>query len=184
MPEAGNEMKRALELDSLSLPINTNLGFVHYFARRYDEAIEQFRKALDMDGNFAEAHRGLGEALIQKGMLAEAASALRQAWTLSGGSTESLAQLGHAYAVAGMTTEVQQVLEDLTAQGQHKYVPAHDVAAIYTGLGEKEQAFQWLEKAYEQHSYLLVWLKVDPKMDSLRADPRFTDLLRRLNLPM
>jgi serine/threonine-protein kinase len=183
LQEALTEMKRARELDPLSLPINTNIGFVYYFARQYDEAIEQFRKALEMDANFAEAHRGLGETFEQKAMGAEAVAELRQLRILSGGSTESLGHLGHAYAVAGKRADAKEVLAELARLSKRQYVSAHDIASIYTALGENAQAFRWLEKAYKEHSYRLAWLKVDPKLDSLRADPRFADLMRRMNFP-
>ena len=180
--EALLEMKRARQLDSLSLPINANLGFVYYFAREYDKAIEQFRKALEMDANFSEAHRGMGEAFEQKGMFAEAIAELHDAKVSAGDSAEDAAHLAHTYALAGKTEEARVILNNLTELSSRQYVSAHDIAMIYVALGEKETAFQWLDRACEEHAYRLAWSKVDPKMDGLRDDERFSQLLQRINL--
>src|SRR6185369_12967513 len=179
--EAEQEMKRARKLDSLSLPINTNLGFVYYFARDYPKAIEQFKRALDMDANFSEAHRGMAEALEQQEMFAEAIAEMQQAQIASGDSTENAAHLAHTYALAGKTEEARQILNNLIAQSKREYVSAHDIAMIYVALKDIDLAFKWLDQAYEEHSYRLAWSKVDPKLDRLREDSRFIDLLRRIN---
>jgi TolB-like protein/Tfp pilus assembly protein PilF len=182
--EAIAEMKRALELDPLSLYDNTNLGWHLRMARRYDEAIEQLRMTLDMDPTFAQGRLDLGQVYEQKKMYEQAIVEFRKAITLYGGSAPSTAALGHAYAVAGKRDEAEKVLSELKALSKQKYVSSFDVAVIYTGLGEKEQAFAWLEKAYKQRDgWLAGRLKVDPRLDSLRSDPRFADLLRRVGLP-
>jgi serine/threonine protein kinase/TolB-like protein/Flp pilus assembly protein TadD len=182
--EAIAEMKRALELDPLSLYDNTNLGWHLRMARRYDEAIEQLRMTLDMDPTFAQGRLDLGQVYEQKKMYEQAIVEFRKAITLYGGSAPSTAALGHAYAVAGKRDEAEKVLSELKALSKQKYVSSFDVAVIYTGLGEKEQAFAWLEKAYKQRDgWLAGRLKVDPRLDSLRSDLRFADLLRRVGLP-
>jgi adenylate cyclase len=182
MDKAEQEMKRAQKLDSLSLPIKTNLGFVYYFARDYPRAIEQFKKALEMDANFSEAHRGMGEAFEQQKMFAEAIAEMQKAQISAGDSTEDAAHLAHTYASAGKTDEAIEILNNLIALAARKYVSAHDIATIYVALGETDVAFKWLEQAYEEHSYRLAWSKVDPKLDRLRGDSRFMDLLRRINV--
>ncbi len=176
------EMQRAVELDPLALPINTNLGFAYYYSRQYDQAIDHFRKTLEMDATFAEAHRGLGESLEQQGLFEEAIAELQQAHTLAGGSMETLAHLGHTYALAGKRVEAQEILDRLKTCPKDKHVSSHDIANLYTALGETEDAFHWLGRAYGEHCYRLAWLKVDPKMDSLREDPRFGELLRQMHL--
>jgi len=181
--EALAESNRALQCDPLSLIINTSLGWTFYFARNYNPSQEQLRKTLDMDPSFAFAHVCLGQAYEQKGMFEEAISEFQKGITFSGGSTYALAGLGHAYAMAGKRDEAQSVLNQLKDLSKQKYVSAYDIAAIYTGLGEKEQAFAWLEMAYEERSHLLTYLKVEPTLDPLRSDPHFADLLRRVGIP-
>jgi Flp pilus assembly protein TadD len=96
--------------------------------------------------------------------------------------SNALAGLGHAYAMSGKKAEARAVLAELKQRSQQEYVPADSIALVYTGLGEKDEAFTWLEKAYEDHAFKMAWLKVEPQWDSLRSDPRFADLLRRMRL--
>jgi len=173
------EMKRSLELDSLSLEINCYLGVVFYFARQYDQAIEQCRKTLELDPNFFLPHSILGLAYVQKSMYKEGVAELEKAVAISP-SNVSLAFLGHGYAAAGRRQEAQKVLDQLNEISKEKYVPALHRALIHAGLVEKDKAFDWLEKAYEEH--YIIAIKVHPSYDSLRSDPRFADLLRRMNL--
>lgn len=180
--EALKEIRRAQELDPLSLVVNTNVGYVLSSARRYDEAIEQYRKTLDLDSTFALAHHRLGLSYEQKGMYGEAIAEFRQGVAYSNQHPTALAALAHAYAVSGDKSEAQKVLGELTRLSEHRYVPPYDVAVVYTGLGEKEQAFRWLETAVEQHDFI-TRLKIEPRFDPLRSDPRFTDLMRRVGLP-
>lgn len=178
--EAEQSMRRALELDPLSLPITTNIGFCHHFARRYIAAITQFRRALDMDGDFAEAHRGLGEAHEQCGELDQAIEHYRRALRFSGGSSEVMGALGRALALAGRVEEAASYLETLAQLAEERYVSAHERAAIHVGLGQREAALDWLTRGVEERSYKLVYLRVDPNLDQLRSDPRFVDLLHRV----
>ncbi len=123
-------------------------------------------------------------AYEQKGMYAAAIAELQKATELFEGEPIGLAALGHAYAVSGKKQDARKILEELDQLGKRRYVSAYYIAAIYTGLGEKDQAWTWLEKAYEERaSWLSVRFKVDPRFDSLHSDPRFQDLLRRMNLP-
>jgi serine/threonine protein kinase/Tfp pilus assembly protein PilF len=180
--EGFREMKRAQELEPLSLIINRDVGRHYYFLRQYDRAVAQCRKTLEMEPNFFLAHFYLAPAYEQQGMHEEASRELQQAIMLSGRSAAMIALLGHAYAVAGRRDEALLVLEELDERAQQEYVPAFYPVLIYLGLDDKDQAFTWLERAYEERSTHLVWLKVDPIFDGLRADARFTDLMRRMGL--
>jgi eukaryotic-like serine/threonine-protein kinase len=178
--EAVAEGKRTLELDPLSIPANRQLGYTFYFARQYDQAIEQLRRTLELDPNFIPALTSLGSAYLQKSMYREGIAEFEKALAISPGNTQALWRLGYAYAVTGRRAEAQKVLDELSKK---KYVPAFTMAIIYTGLGQKDQAFQWLEKSYEEHdSGPFSFVKVYPIFDPLRSDPRFADLLRRMNL--
>ncbi len=182
MDEAIAEKKRALELDPLSLIVNASLGWIFYLARQYDQAIEQLRKTLELDPNFAVAHWLLGQIYEQKEMFKEAIVEFQEAITYSGGNSTILASLGHAYAVAGKRDNAMKVLGKLKELSKRKYVSSYDIAEIYIGIGEKDRAFEWLKNAYEEGARALVFLKVEPRLDSLRSDPRFTALLKKMNL--
>lgn len=169
--------------DPLSAWISSNIGFALYFARRYDDAIEQLHDTLEMEPHFALGCCFLGLALEQKTMFAEATAEFRKAISLSGGKPVYLAALAHAYALSGRETEARGVLEELEIRSKHRYVPAYETAVIYTGLREPEQAFAWLERAYEERGGWIGYIKVDPRLDSLRSDERFQTLLRRIGLP-
>jgi serine/threonine-protein kinase len=177
------EIKRAQELDPLSLIVNAVAGFHLYEARQYDRAVEQCQKALDLDLNFAQAHLFLGQAYEQKARYEEAIAELKKAVALSPNTPFIVSALGHAYAVSGQTGEAMKILDQLQELSQQRYISPHEMAIIYAGLGEKEQAFAWLEKAYADRSWRLPYLnKAEPRLDSLRSDPRFADLVRRVGL--
>jgi DNA-binding winged helix-turn-helix (wHTH) protein/TolB-like protein/Tfp pilus assembly protein PilF len=180
--EAIQEIKRAQELDPLSLIINAAAGFVNYYARRYDQAIEQLQKMQELDPNFWPAHWFLGWSYLSQRRYEEAIDEFKQAKALSGESTGMRIELAHAYAVSGQRGEAQRIIGELMEQSKQSYVSPYGIAMIYVGLGEKDEAFTWLRKAYQERTWDLVYLKVDPKLDSLRTDPRLTDLLRQLNL--
>jgi TolB-like protein/DNA-binding winged helix-turn-helix (wHTH) protein len=182
--EAIAERKRAVELEPLSPIINFELGLAFYYARDYDHAIEQFQKTLELDQNFPAAHNFLPAAYEQKGMYNEALAEFKKAIPLTRGSewTLSRAGLGYLYAVTGKKSEARTVLNELKQASKQEYVPGTSIAFIYAGLGEKDQAFAWLDKGYEQRVFQLQWIKLEPRWDSLRSDPRFRDLLRRLGL--
>jgi eukaryotic-like serine/threonine-protein kinase len=178
--EAIAEEKRAVELDPLSIPNNRSLGYTYYFARQYDQAIEQLQKTLDLDPSFVPARTALGSAYLQKSANQQAFAELEKALSIAPGNTQVLWRLGYADALTGRRAEAQKVLDDLSKK---KYVPAFVMAIIYTGLGQRDKAFQWLEKSYEEHdSGPFSFVKVYPIFDPLRSDPRFDDLLRRMNL--
>jgi TolB-like protein/DNA-binding winged helix-turn-helix (wHTH) protein/Tfp pilus assembly protein PilF len=182
--EAEAEKKRALELEPLSLIMNFEVGLASYFARDYDQAIDRFRKTLELDANFPPPYTFLAASYEQKGMFEEAMAASRRAVTVTQGPPKALAMAGlaHIYAISGRKTEALKILAELQSLSEHKYVPATDTALIYAGLGEKDKAFAWLEKAHEEHSFTLSNVKVEPRFDPLHSDPRFADLLRRIGL--
>jgi adenylate cyclase len=176
------EMNKAVEIDPLSLVINADKGRTLYFARRYDESLEQLNRTLDLDPSFGLAHIWMGQVYEQKNMYENAISAYQKGLSLSDGSTYAMAKLAHAFAMAGKKNEAQKLLDQLETMSSQKYVSAFDIGVIYAGLGEKDRAFAWLEKAYEERSHWLSFLKVDPTLDPLRADARFTILLKRMGL--
>ena len=179
--EALAEIKRAQELDPLSLIVNSLVGYVLYHSRRYDQAIEQQRQTLAMDPSFGHAHFVLGQTYVAKRMYPEAIAEFR-AVPKSAQAFAPIAGLGHAYAVSGSRAEAQKILDGFLTRSKRGYFPAWAIATVYIGLGDKDQAFDWLGKAVEERGEYAVWLKTDPLYDPLRSDPRFPDLLRRLNL--
>jgi TolB-like protein/DNA-binding winged helix-turn-helix (wHTH) protein len=179
--EAIAEAKRTEELEPFSFVASSHLGWIYYLSGRNDEAIEQCKKILDMDPSSFPARRYLGLAYEAKGMNAEAIAEFQTGVKLSG-SPLMLALLGHAYAVSGKRAEAQQVLADLQQLQDQRYVSPYTVAAIYTGLGDKEQAFKWLETAVEERDIWLMNLKVDPVFAKLRNERKFTDILARIRL--
>ena len=179
--EAIAEAKRTEELEPLSFVASSHLGWIYYLAGENDKAIEQCRKILELDPSSFPARRYLGLAYEAKGMYAEAIAEFQTGVKLSG-SPLMLALLGHAYAVAGKKTEAQQVLNDLQQLQEQRYVSPYTVAAIYAGLGDQQQAFEWLEKAVEGRDIWLMNLKVDPVFAKLRSQKQFTDLLARIRL--
>ncbi|MCY7347194.1 MAG: tetratricopeptide repeat protein, partial [Pyrinomonadaceae bacterium] len=180
--EAMAEMKRAQELDPLSLVKIAGIGEILYFQHQSDQAIEQYQKALQMDTNSGFAHWAIGNAYVNKGMYQEAIAEYQKAIHLSGDSPDELASLGYAYALSGKRQEAFQIVDDLKQRSKRSYISPTLIAVVYAGLGEKEQAFEWLDKAYNGQNSNLVYLKVDPMFDSLRSDPRYADLLRRVGL--
>ncbi len=183
LDEALAAQKRAEEMEPLSLIIGSLVGRSLYFAQRYDQAIEQLRRVLDMDANFPLAHLFLGMAYEQKGMFEEAIAEFQKGSSLSGGDPRMAGALGHAYAVSGRKDRAQNVLVELKQLSKRRYVAPFEIAVIYIGLADKDLTFQWLEKAYRDHSSWLPWLKVDPRFDSLHGDSRYQDLRRRMGLP-
>jgi Flp pilus assembly protein TadD len=179
--EAIAEMKKAENLDPLSLIINADLAELLMIAHLPDESIQQSRKAIDMDPGFALAHNQLGQAYLQKHMLGEAILELKKAVDLSGGGPTCVANLARAYAVSGKKAEARELLRDLKQRSSRGSPYAPELAAIYTALGDNDQAMAWLEKAYEERFNPGVLLR--PGFDSLRSDPRFQDLVRRVGLP-
>jgi len=182
LDEALAEMKRAQELDPISLIINTLLGRTLYFGRRFDDAIEQLRRTLEIDSNFERAHFFLGRTYMQQGRSAEAVAELQHAVVLSDGSPTFVGALGYAYGRSGDKGRAYQLISQLHEISLQRYVSSYDLALIYVGLGENDEALESLEAAYEERSSWMIFLQVTPEFDGLRADPRFMRLLHRIGL--
>jgi TolB-like protein/Flp pilus assembly protein TadD len=182
--EALAEMKRARALDPVSLTTSGPVGWFLYNAHQYDQAIAAFQRSLELDPDFPVAHMGIGLAYIQKRMHEEAIAELQEAVALGtvGGPSTYTAVLAYAYAVSGRKTEARKILNELKQQMKQRHVSPFNIAEIHLGLGEKDRAFEWLEKAYEERDEDLFWFR-DPILDPLRDDPRFHSLLRRMNFP-
>ncbi len=180
--EAIAELLQARELEPLSLIINAGLGrFGYFYARQYDRAIEQFQKTLEIDAPFWIAHLWLGYTHAVTGHLSEALAAFQTARRLDD-NPETLVGLGYAQGVSGQTEEARNTLDELKHASRTRYVTPINLAMVHFGLGEKEEAFAWLEKSCADRNQWLSDIQVDPIFDSLRSDVRFTDLLRRMNL--
>jgi DNA-binding winged helix-turn-helix (wHTH) protein/TolB-like protein/Flp pilus assembly protein TadD len=182
LEEAIAETRRARQLDPLSAVFNAFVGATLYSARRYDEAIDECRKTIDLHPDFGVAHWYLGRAYLQKGRLQEAIPELQEAVTLSGGSPLMKGTLGVGYAVAGDRAAAERTLDELEKLRAGSYASALDIADIHAALGDPERAFQWLDQAASERSFHLIYLKVWPELDPLRADPRFKALVLRLGL--
>ncbi|MBS1790615.1 MAG: protein kinase [Acidobacteria bacterium] len=182
MDEAIAAMTRAAELDPLTLYNGSTLAWAHYLARRNDEAIAQLQKMIRMEPDFFVARYTLGLACELKGMYEQAIAEFNEAQRIDPESWVPSAFLAHVYALAGKRGETLKRLEELKRNAQERHVDSYNIGIIYAALGEKDQAFEWLEKAFQAKSEELLFLKVDPKADSLRSDARYADLLRRLKL--
>jgi TolB-like protein/Flp pilus assembly protein TadD len=174
------EIRQARALDPLSLSINTSVALCSYLSRHYDEAAEQARKTLEIEPNYMMAHTALGLAYEQKGRSEEAVVELQKAVTLSKGSPMIEAALGHAYGVGGRRGEARKILDALSGLSKRTYVSPIALALVHVGLEEQEHAIVALEKAFEERSGWLVYVDVEPRLDSLRSEPMFHDLRRRL----
>ena len=178
--EAIVEMRKAQDLDPLSLIINADMAEMLLIAHSYDESILQSRKTIEMDPNFALAHNQLGQAYLQKNMNPEAITELQKAVQLSGRSPTCIANLARAYAASGKRSEAVNLLAELKNHSNPGYSDASEIAVIYTGLGDSDQAMYWLQKGYEERFNPSVLLR--PGLDPLRNDPRFQALVRRIGL--
>jgi serine/threonine-protein kinase len=177
LDEALSEGKRAQELDPLSILMINSAAWVLYYQGRHDEAIAQFRRTLEMDSTFGNSHWGIGRAFEQKKMYPEAIAEMQK-----GGPDFPIrvGTLGHVYALMGNTREAKKLLDEVRSDPLRTY----DVAYIYLGLGQKDQALEWLEKTYQaRFPWLAFQIKVDPRLNSLRSDPRFQDVMRRMGVP-
>jgi tetratricopeptide (TPR) repeat protein len=161
-----------------------SLGQAYYHSREYDSAIGQLQKTLELDPSFATAREYLGLVYLQKSMYKESILEFEKSLQMSPDSPDAMWKLGYAYGVTGRRVEAVQVLGRLNQLSKRRYVPSEAIACVYVGLGEMGMAFEWLEKGYKARSIGLggIDLKVNPVFDSLRSDPRFEDILRRINL--
>ena len=180
--EALSEISRAHELDPLSVPISTDMGFELYYARHYDEAITQLRSVLQTSPKFPLAHLWLGRAYEQKGMYPEAIIEFHQTGMVLKDWPVTIAAAGHTYGQWGHKSDAIAALDRMNELRKEEYVTPYGVALIFAGLDDKEQAMNWLRKAHEERSHWLVWLNLDPRFDNIRADHRFHEILVQMNL--
>jgi len=181
------EAKRAQELDPLSPEIVSQLAFVYLFARRYDESIAQFKKALELNPHLPAVHSSLARTYAMKRMYPEAIAEFDniadEDKAVAPENQYVAADLGWVYAVSGRRADALKIAKEMTDMSLHSYVDFYQVAAIYAGLGEKDEAFRLLEKAYAEHSAVMPWLAIDVYFYEMHSDARFADLLRRVGLP-
>ncbi len=182
LDEAIAAITRARELDPLTPYTSSTLAWIHYLARRPDEAISQLQKMIRMDPSFLVARYTLGLAYEQKGMYEQAIAEFNEAQRLDPESWAPAAFIAHTYALWGKRDEARRGLDELKLSAERRHVDPYHIGLIHAALGEKDQALQWFEKALQVRSEELLFLKVDPKTDSLRSDARYADLLRRLKL--
>jgi len=180
--EAVRETERALQLDPLSMSINTTSGLLFYLVRQFDQALEQCLKTIDLDPNFFASHFVCGLCYEEKGMHKEAVVEFKKAVELSGRWPLFLAGLGHGWATLGDRVEAEKLITELRYTSHKRYRASYSIAAIYAGLGEISTALEWMEKACDERGTWLIFLKVHPYFDSFRSQPRFIALLEQLNL--
>jgi TolB-like protein/DNA-binding winged helix-turn-helix (wHTH) protein/Tfp pilus assembly protein PilF len=181
--EARAQIERALQLDPLSLPINSDAGFQMVYSYQYDAAIEQLKKTLQMNPKFPLAHLWLGRAYQAKGMLDQAMVEYQATDSALPDWPVTVAGIGNLQGYAKKDGDARLTLARLDNMSKTKYVTPYGVALVYAGMGDKDQAFRWLEKAFDDRANWLVWLRFDPRWDSIRSDPRYTDLVRRIGNP-
>ncbi len=180
--EAIAEIKKAYELDPVSLRVGVDLGRAYYWGRHYDQAIEQYRKVLELEPNYSSAHSMLGLALLEKRQYDEAIAELQKGVALIPGNIGYSVWLGYAYAVAGRKSDAEKMLAIQFEERARRHTAAQAIALTHLGLGDTDKAFAWLETAYQERDGMAV-LKAYPVWDSIRSDLRFQDLLRRVGLP-
>jgi tetratricopeptide (TPR) repeat protein len=183
MNEGQKEMERAIELDPLSITVNKALGDYYFEMRRYDRALEQYRKTLEMDSSLTAAQVGIGRAYEQMGMYKEALEQFREVQRKSD-SKRLPTQAGYTYALWGRKDEARKILNRLLQESRQSTRNPYMVAIVYAGLGEKSNALKWLETAYAEHALLPGPMSFDSRLDTLRTDARFKEILLHMGLPI
>ena len=181
--EGIREIEKAQQLDPLSPVINASVGWFYYFKRDYDRAIEEGRKAIEMDEGSSIGYYFLGQAYLQKGLHSEAVAALQKSVDAAPGEPGQTAVLIHALSAAGNKAAAQKLLDQLLEQSRRGYVPPFNIAEAYTGIGDSNRALDYFERAFEERSPDLVGLKMEPRLDSLRSEPRYIALINRIGFP-
>jgi tetratricopeptide (TPR) repeat protein len=179
--EAVAEVNRAQKLDPVSPGVNSYFGLILFLAHRYDELIQRMKPIADFHPEYHQSYAWLALAYEQKREWDKAIEGMSKAYELDS-EPEALAQLGHIYAVAGRTADARRALAQLHQLSRRRYVPAYDFAVLYAGLGERDEAFRWLQKVEQDRSEWFAAINVDPRLDDLHADPRFAGMLRRVGL--
>jgi len=182
--EAIARMKSSQELDPLSLIISVAIAWAFYMARRYDDAIEQLQRTVELEPAYPVTYWILGQLLRKMGRYEPAVSEGEKGVKLSGGSPLMRAALAQSFAMAGRRAEAMQIEDELTKLAKQKYVSPYFLAGRHGGLQEDERGMEHLEKGHQERSHWLLYLHIDPGMDTLRGNPSFQDLLRRIGLPL
>jgi Tfp pilus assembly protein PilF len=182
LEESLAEYKRGLQAEPLSTVISATLGRALWYLRRDDEATDQLRRTIQTDPAYLEAHLYLGWVYEKKGMLSEAIAELRQTVRLSEQHPRFVGALGHAYAISGQKKTAEESLAWLREQAKHRYVSPFDMAVVYAGLKDTDEMFKYLKMAYEERSFWMVILRLDPRFESIHGDPRYQDIMRRMHL--
>ena len=182
LDDALRELSLALELDPISLRINVAMAEGLYLARRYDKSMEQLQKILEMDPNYEAAQRLLGTVYEQQGLYDKCVEEYLKGRIVAGQKPESVESLRQAYKRAGMKGYWQEALKLAGSRVEKGTISPYSIAVLHENLGDTDKAFEWLEKSYEDRSLWLAYLRYDPKLDRLRSDPRYSDLLRRIGL--
>jgi len=177
------ESNRASDLDPLSPIMSVHLGWLYYYLHDYERALNQLNKTLELDPNYGLAYWYIGLVKEQQGAFTEALAALKRGDELLKDNLVVKADLAHALAVSGRKADADEALRSLLAMSHTRYVNPFEVGLIYIGLGHSDEAFQWLNRAYEERSDLFVYLRVDPRLDPVRSDLRFQEMVRRMNFP-
>jgi TolB-like protein/Tfp pilus assembly protein PilF len=177
------ESNRALELDPLSPIMGVHLGWLYYYLHDYERAMNQLNKTLELDPNYGLAHWYIGLVKEQQGVFTEALDALKRGDELLKDNFVVKADLAHALAVSGRKADAAEALRNLLSMSRTRYVNPFEIGLVHIGLGLSDEAFQWLNRAYEERSDLLVYLRIDPRLDPIRSDPRFQEIVRRMHFP-
>ena len=176
------QRKKAREVDTLSPLLTANVGYPIYYAGRYDESIQYFQKALELDPNFAWSYLWIGQADLENGKKDEALKNIQKAIALSEGNVRIEATLGYAYAKIGNRADAERIITQLQAKSKETYISPYFIAVVYAGLNDKDAAFEWLEKAFDERHPYLILMAVEPVFSNLHSDPRFQELKRRVGL--
>ena len=183
LPEAVEHARQAFDLDPMDLTARANVGVILYFGRDYPGAQAQLEATLGLDPEFSTAHWGLALVYEQLGRFDDAFREFERAMAIAGRGTNTLASLGHAYAVAGRRKQAEAVLAEILPRAQGGRTTSYQIAVVYAGLNDADAAFRWLDQAFEERSALLGYLRMDPRLEGLRKDPRYRALLTRMRFP-
>jgi tetratricopeptide (TPR) repeat protein len=178
--EALAEMKRARALDPINLRINALESLFLYHAGQTDEAFDRLHRIAELNPNFWLGHFLLSKIYIEKGMYAEAITEAELAQKFSGASNYPAALKGYALAKSGKKAEARAIIDELSSRSNERFVPSYYFALIYNGLGDTDKAISWLERGLEQRDTMMVFLKVEPKWNNVRSDPRFVEILKKM----
>jgi tetratricopeptide (TPR) repeat protein len=182
--EARTILQKAEDLDPLSVKIRTDMGFSMYYSGKYDLAMKEFQACLEMEPKYALTHIWFARLYQAKKMYPEAIAEYRETLKAIPNWPVALAGIGNIYGEQGKKREAFEVLDTLNSLTSRQFVTSYGIALVFTGMGDKDKTFDWLNKAYDERSNFLVWLHRDPRWASIRSDKRYTELARKLGLPL